>query len=216
MCVSGLGMSRRQTAGVSVEWATMGHTGGPRQPSPTNHRLATSAVVHGACPRQHMLETARGFCTGQPRLPRGGGHETKSCMACLLTTCAKHVGGDVATKRESCACLHMAVFPSPSWCAECTAWTQDHLQSARTMQLRMSRRALRLWKRAGEEWQEYLARCTHYVEKYEAHLGVPRWVWFWRHVDGVLLATWSDKCTPFHVVCFFQLSHGAMRGGARP
>lgn len=60
--------------------------------------------------------------------------------------------------------LHTAVFPVISWCSGCRAWTHDQLLSARTMQLRMSRRALQMWERDTETLDEFWPRSTRQVE----------------------------------------------------
>lgn len=86
---------------------------------------------------------------------------------------------------EKVRMLYLAVFPVLNWCSATRRWTQQQMREARSMQLRMTRRALCFWPCVGEERSAHFKRMVAWCEcvGVEATAKVPKW-------DSALVTSW--------------------------
>lgn len=61
--------------------------------------------------------------------------------------------------------LHLAIYPSLSWCAGSRSWNRRELKQVRTVQLRMCRRALNFWPAGEETLQMLVKRSARWSER---------------------------------------------------
>lgn len=69
--------------------------------------------------------------------------------------------------------LHMAVWPVLSWCGGSRPWSQLEAKTLRTTQIKMSRRALRLSKRADESLSEFMRHSARTIQRVEEESKIP-------------------------------------------